>query len=304
MKEKNLTLLIMAAGMGSRFGGLKQIEPVGPNDEFIIDYSVYDAIKAGFNKIVFIIKKENYDVFKETIGKRVEDKIKVEYAFQDLNDLPIGYTCPTERVKPWGTAHAILSAKNLINEPFAIINSDDFYGRDAYNTISNFLKEEKEENTYAVVGYHVINTLTENGAVKRGVCKVNGNKLEKLVESSVIKENGVITATPLDGSMPFEIKDDTYVSMNMLGFNPSIFPYIEKHFPKFLDENKDNILKCEYLIPDILSMATNNNYAKTLVIPTTAKWEGVTYKEDKESVVKAINELIEEGVYPQNLWKK
>lgn len=304
MKEKNLTLLIMAAGMGSRFGGLKQIEPVGPNDEFIIDYSVYDAIKAGFNKIVFIIKKENYDVFKETIGKRVEDKIKVEYAFQDLNDLPVGYTCPEDRVKPWGTAHAILSAKNLINEPFAIINSDDFYGRDAYNTISNFLKEEKEENTYAVVGYHVINTLTENGAVKRGVCKVDGNKLEKLIESSVIKENGIITATPLDGSMPFEIKDDTYVSMNMLGFNPSIFPYIEKHFPKFLDENKDNILKCEYLIPDILSMATNNNYAKTLVIPTTAKWEGVTYKEDKESVVKAINELIEEGVYPQNLWKK
>lgn len=304
MKEKNLTLLIMAAGMGSRFGGLKQIEPVGPNDEFIIDYSVYDAIKAGFNKIVFIIKKENYDVFKETIGKRVEDKIKVEYAFQDLNDLPVGYTCPEDRVKPWGTAHAILSAKNLINEPFAIINSDDFYGRDAYNTISNFLKEEKEENTYAVVGYHVINTLTENGAVKRGVCKVDGNKLEKLIESSVIKENGIITATPLDGSMPFEIKDDTYVSMNMLGFNPSIFPYIEKHFPKFLDENKDNILKCEYLIPDILSMATNNNYAKTLVIPTTAKWEGVTYKEDKESVVKAINELIKEGVYPQNLWKK
>lgn len=304
MKEKNLTLLIMAAGMGSRFGGLKQIEPVGPNDEFIIDYSVYDAIKAGFNKIVFIIKKENYDVFKETIGKRVEDKIKVEYAFQDLNDLPAGYTCPEDRVKPWGTAHAILSAKNLINEPFAIINSDDFYGRDAYNTISNFLKEEKKENTYAVVGYHVINTLTENGAVKRGVCKVDGNKLKKLVESSIIKENGIITATPLDGSMPFEIKDDTYVSMNMLGFNPSIFPYIEKHFPKFLDENKDNILKCEYLIPDILSMAINNNYAKTLVIPTTAKWEGVTYKEDKESVVKAINELIEKGVYPQNLWKK
>ena len=304
MKEKNLTLLIMAAGMGSRFGGLKQIEPVGPNDEFIIDYSVYDAIKAGFNKIVFIIKKENYDVFKETIGKRVEDKIKVEYAFQDLNDLPAGYTCPDDRVKPWGTAHAILSAKNLINEPFAIINSDDFYGRDAYNTISNFLKEEKEENTYAVVGYHVINTLTENGAVKRGVCKVDGNKLEKLVESSVIKENGIITATPLDGSMPFEIKDDTYVSMNMLGFNPSIFPYIEEHFPKFLDNNKDNILKCEYLIPDVLAMATAENYAKTLVIPTTAKWEGVTYKEDKESVVNAIDELIKDGVYPQNLWKK
>lgn len=304
MKEKNLTLLIMAAGMGSRFGGLKQIEPVGPNDEFIIDYSVYDAIKAGFNKIVFIIKKENYDVFKETIGKRVEAKIKVEYAFQDLNDLPVGYTCPEERVKPWGTAHAILSAKNLINEPFAIINSDDFYGRDAYQVIGNFLREEHQENTYAVVGYHVINTLTENGAVKRGVCKVDGNKLEKLVESSVIKENGIITATPLDGTTPFEIKDDTYVSMNMLGFNPSIFPYIENHFSQFLDNNKDNILKCEYLIPDILAMATTENYAKTLVIPTTAKWEGVTYKEDKESVVNAINELIKDGVYPQNLWKK
>ena len=145
MEEKNLTLLIMAAGMGSRFGGLKQIEPVGPNNEFIIDYSVYDAIKAGFNKIVFIIKKENYEVFKETIGKRVEDKIKVEYAFQDLNDLPNGYECPSDRVKPWGTAHAILSAKNLIHEPFAIINSDDFYGRDAYYTISNFLKEERKE---------------------------------------------------------------------------------------------------------------------------------------------------------------
>ena len=304
MEEKNLTLLIMAAGMGSRFGGLKQIEPVGPNNEFIIDYSVYDAIKAGFNKIVFIIKKENYEVFKETIGKRVEDKIKVEYAFQDLNDLPNGYECPSDRVKPWGTAHAILSAKNLIHEPFAIINSDDFYGRDAYYTISNFLKEERKENTYAVVGYHVNNTLTENGSVKRGVCKVNNNELEKLVESSIQKIDGIITATPLDGSMPFTISQDTYVSMNMLGFNPTIFSYIEEHFPKFLNDNQDNILKCEYLIPDVLSMATNENYAKTLVIPTTAKWEGVTYKEDKEQVVKAIEKLILEGVYPQNLWKK
>lgn len=245
MEEKNLTLLIMAAGMGSRFGGLKQIEPVGPNNEFIIDYSVYDAIKAGFNKIVFIIKKENYEVFKETIGKRVEDKIKVEYAFQDLNDLPNGYECPSDRVKPWGTAHAILSAKNLIHEPFAIINSDDFYGRDAYYTISNFLKEERKENTYAVVGYHVNNTLTENGSVKRGVCKVKNNELEKLVESSIQKIDGVIKATPLDGSMPFTISQDTYVSMNMLGFNPTIFSYIEEHFPKFLNDNKDNILKCE-----------------------------------------------------------
>ena len=167
-----------------------------------------------------------------------------------------------------------------------------------------FLKEERKENTYAVVGYHVNNTLTENGSVKRGVCKVKNNELEKLVESSIQKIDGIIKATPLDGSMPFTISQDTYVSMNMLGFNPTIFSYIEEHFPKFLNDNQDNILKCEYLIPDVLSMATNENYAKTLVIPTTAKWEGVTYKEDKEQVVKAIEKLISEGVYSQNLWKK
>ncbi len=304
MKNKNLTLLIMAAGMGSRFGGLKQIEPVGPNDEFIIDYSVYDAIKAGFNKIVFIIKKENYEVFKETIGKRIEDKIKVEYAFQDLNNLPAGYTCPPDRTKPWGTAHAILAAKDLIHEPFAIINSDDFYGRDAYQVISKFLNDEKKENTYALVGYHVKNTLTENGSVKRGVCKINNNLLESIIESSVIEENGIITASPLDGTTPFIIDNNTYVSMNMLGFNPSIFPYIEKNFSAFLDSNKDNILKCEYLIPDILTQAIKENYANTEVLPTTAKWEGVTYKEDKDGVVKAIKKLINEGEYPQNLWKK
>ena len=303
MEKENLTLLILAAGMGSRFGGLKQIEPVGPNGEFIIDYSVYDAIKAGFNKVVFIIKEENYDVFKETIGKRVEDKINVSYVFQKLEDLPEGYICPSDRIKPWGTAHAILAAKNIINEPFVIINADDFYGRDAYSVISKFLKESKEKEEYAVVGYKVKNTLTENGAVKRGVCKLNDEYLEELIESSIIEENGVITATPLDGNESFKVNEDTYVSMNMLGFYPNLFPYIEKQFPLFLDENKDNILKCEYLIPDILTMATKENYAKTKVLPTTAKWEGVTYKEDKENVVKAIQKLVDEGIYPQDLWK-
>lgn len=304
MKNNELTLLIMAAGMGSRFGGLKQIELVGPNGEFIIDYSIYDAIKAGFNKVVFVIKEENYEVFKETISKRIEDRIRVEYAFQDLNNLPSGYVCPSDRVKPWGTAHAILAAKNLINEPFAIINSDDFYGRDAYYVISKFLKEDRLENTYALVGYHVINTLTENGAVKRGVCKLDGNYLDKIIESTVIKENNTIIASPLDGSNSFIVDEGTYVSMNMLGFNPSIFPYIENNFCKFLEINKDNILNCEYLIPDVLSNAINENYAKTEVLPTSAKWEGVTYKEDKENVVNAIQKLIDEGVYPHNLWKE
>lgn len=304
MENKNLTLLIMAAGMGSRFGGLKQIEPVGPNGEFIIDYSIYDAIKAGFNKVVFIIKEENYDIFKETIGKRVEDKIKVEYVFQKLEDLPDGYRKPEQREKPWGTAHAILSAKDTIHEPFAIINSDDFYGRDAYFVISNFLKQEKQQEEYGLVGYKVKNTLTENGSVKRGACKLDEEYLQELIESSVMEENGVITATPLDGGDSFTVTQDTYVSMNMLGFTPNIFSYIEKNFPAFLEANKDNILKCEYLIPDVLTKATEEGYAKTKVLPTTAKWEGVTYKEDKESVVKAIQTLIDEGVYPQDLWKK
>ncbi len=302
--QKNLTLLIMAAGMGSRFGGLKQIEPVGPTGEFIIDYSVYDAIQAGFNKIVFIIKEENYEVFKETIGKRIEDKIKVEYVFQRLEDLPEGYTCPENREKPWGTAHAILSAKNNIHEPFVIINADDFYGRDAYLVISKFLKEEVQNNKYGLVGYSVKNTLTENGSVKRGICKLKENYLQEIIESNVIEKNGVITATPLDGRDPFLVTEDTYVSMNMLGFSPSLFSYIEKAFPSFLEKNKDNILKCEYLIPDVLTMAIEEGYARTKVLPTTAKWEGVTYKEDKDSVVKAIQKLMEEGVYPQNLWKK
>lgn len=304
MKKENLTLLIMAAGMGSRFGGLKQIEPFGPNGEFLIDYSIYDAIRAGFTKVVFIIKEENYEIFKETIGKRVEDKIPVEYVFQKLENLPEGYTCPEERIKPWGTAHAILSAKNNIFEPFAIINADDFYGYDAFRVISEFLRGKQEENTYAVVGYQVKNTLTENGSVKRGVCKIDNNYLQEIIESSIIKENGIIIATPLDGKDSFTIASDTCVSMNMLGFNPSLFSYIDKHFPEFLEKNKDNILTCEYLIPDILTMATKEGYVKTKVLPTTAKWEGVTYKEDKEGVVRAINQLIEEGVYPQNLWKK
>jgi len=304
MEKENLTLLILAAGMGSRFGGLKQIEPIGPNEEFIIDYSVYDAIKTGFEKIVFIIKEENYEIFKETIGKRIEDKIKVEYVFQKLEDLPVGYTKPEQREKPWGTAHAILAAKNVINEPFAIINADDFYGYDAFKVISDFLKNEVNDNTYGLVGYKIKNTLTENGSVKRGVCKLEDNYLQGIIESSVREENGIITASPLDGSDPFIVSEDCSVSMNMLGFSSNIFSYIEKNFPQFLEDNKNNILKCEYLIPDVLTMALKEGYAITKVLPTTAKWEGVTYKEDKESVVNAINELVSKGVYPHNLWDK
>ena len=297
----NKTLLIMAAGMGSRFGGLKQIEPVGPNNEFIIDYSIYDAIRNGFNKVVIIIKKENYDIFRETIGKRIEDKINVEYVFQELDNLPDGYKLPENRVKPWGTAHAILCAKDVINESFAIINADDFYGNDAYRVISNFM-DKSEGNDFAIVGYDVINTLTENGSVKRGVCKISNDRLINIDESIIEISNGLIKATSLVSGNSYLIEDDTKVSMNMMAFTPRIFKYIEDNFKEFLDENKDNIEKCEFLIPTVLAKGINNNFCNVSVIDTTAKWAGVTYKEDKESVVNYINELIENKEYPNKLW--
>ena len=296
------TLLIMAAGMGSRFGGLKQIEPVGPSGEFIIDYSIYDAVKAGFNKVVFVIKKENFDIFKETVGNRVSRHIKVEYAFQDMDDLPAGFSRPVDREKPWGTSHAILSAKNLISGPFAIINADDFYGRDAYYVMSDFLDKEFSTNTYCVVGYKIKNTLSNNGSVKRGVCHEENGFLTELIESKVEMVGNDIVASPLNGAPSFNITPDTLVSMNMLGFNTSIFNYIEDNFPKFLLDNKDNILKCEYLIPDTVFDAMKNGFASVKLLSTTAKWQGITYREDKQLVVDEIKKLVDEGVYPEKLW--
>jgi len=299
----NKTLLIMAAGMGSRFGGLKQLEPVGPNNEFIIDYSVYDAIKCGFNKIVFIIKEENYDIFRETIGKRVEDKINVEYVFQSLDSLPIGYTNPEGREKPWGTAHAILCAKDAINEPFAIINADDFYGRDAYRVISEFMSNDKNSNKeqFALVGYDVINTLTENGSVKRGVCVIEDGKLKSIRESKVEEKEGMIVAEELDTNELYEIGKDTKVSMNMMSFTPKIFKYIEDGFTEFLEKNinKEN---SEYLIPNVIAKGIKEGFCDVEIINTTSRWVGVTYKEDKMSVVNYINSLIENGEYPNKLW--
>ena len=265
-------------------------------------YSVYDAIKAGFNKIVFIIKEENLDIFRETIGSRIEDKIKVEYAFQKLDDIPSGYSLPSDRVKPLGTGQAILASRNIINENFAVINSDDFYGYDAFKVAADFLRNT-DERTYGMIGYKVKNTLTENGSVKRGVCKTNGEYLDQIIESSIIEENGVITASPLDGSNSFTMNSDDLVSMNMLCFTKSLYPYLETEFKKFLDKNKEDLSTCEFLIPDVLTDAIKEDYAKVKVLSTVAKWEGVTYKEDKENVVSAIRKLIDEGVYPQNLWK-
>ncbi len=304
--NKDITLVILAAGMGSRFGGLKQITPFGPNNEFIIDYSVYDAIKAGFTKIVFLIKEENYKIFKETIGKRVEPHIKVEYCFQKNDNIPSGYNLPKDRVKPLGTAHALLCCKEKVHEPFMIINADDFYGRDAYIKAASFLKNcSTEDNKYGMIGYLVKNTLTEIGAVKRGICTVEGSSLIKLEESSVEKmKDGKIIAKPLCGDPSFEVSLNDIVSMNMLLFNPTIFTYIEENFKDFFEENKENLDTAEYLIPILLFKLIKQEKVNTTVIKTTSSWYGVTYPEDAEGVRAALKEMVNNGKYPNNLWKE
>ena len=295
------TLLVMAAGMGSRFGGLKQIEPMGPNGEFLIDYSVYDAKLAGFTKIVFIIKEENYDIFKKTIGKRVEPYIETEYVFQDDSNLKEKDKDLQTRVKPLGTGHAILCAKDKVKTPFAIINADDFYGRDAYVVASKYL-DKIDDKHYAVVGYKIGKTLSLNGAVKRGICKEENGKLKDLIESSVEKIDDKIIAKPLDGDTEFIVEDDSLVSTNLLLFTPKIFDYLEEKLTKFLEINKNDLSKCEFLIPDVVKDAIKEDRIEVDLLSTNAIWHGVTYKEDKEEVVKAIDELIKEKVYPNKLW--
>ena len=298
------TLLILAAGMGSRFGGLKQIEPVGPNGEFIIDYSIYDAKQAGFTKVVFLIKEENYEIFKETIGKRVEKQIETEYAFQKNDNLPEEYQeLLKERTRPLGTAHAILCAKDKIHEPFAIINADDFYGRDAYQKASNYLDTIKE-NEYGLVAYRLGNTLTPNGSAKRGVCEVtDNNELIKLTESKVTLKGEIVEGESLETKEKFKTSKDTIASMNFLLFSTSLFKILEDKILEFLEANKDNLNDCEFLIPIVLNELLEEKKVKVNVLETNATWYGVTYKEDKEMVVNAINKLIEEGQYNKNLWE-
>ena len=299
------TLLILAAGMGSRFGGLKQIEGVGPNNEFIIDYSIYDAIKAGFNKIVFIIKEENYEIFKETIGKRVEPHIETEYVFQKNDNLPEEYKeLLKNREKPLETAHAILCARDKINEPFAIINADDFYGYDAYEKAIQFL-ENPSTSHYGMVAYRLGNTLTPNGSAKRGVCEVDEKgELIKLTESSVTLNGDTVDVHPLEGKAAFRTSKDTIASMNFLLFTPDLFQILEDRFPDFLNQNKDNLDSCEYLIPIVLNELVEEGKKQVNVIETTSVWYGITYKEDKDLVTNAIKKLVEMGVYPQNLWSE
>jgi len=298
-----MELVIMAAGMGSRFGGLKQVAPMGPNDEFIIDYSIFDAIKTGFSKVIFIIKEENFEIFKSTIGARVEPHIKVEYVFQKLETIPDFVKIPENRVKPWGTAQAIYCVKDNITEPFLTINADDFYGRDAFKVAKEFVDKMKEKD-YATVGYEAINTMTENGSVKRGIIEVDSNlRLKTLTECSIIQDGDLISCTPLSGDAEFKVKKDTLVSMNMMILDKTIFPYIEEKMIKFFKENENDLEKAEFLLPDVLDEADKEGYANVYVVHTSAVWHGVTYKEDTEGVRDSLKKLVEDGEYPNNLWE-
>ena len=305
---KNITLVIMAAGMGSRYGGLKQIDPIGPGGEIILDYSVYDAVKAGFNKVIFVIKEEIEKDFKEIIGNKFDGVVDIDFAYQDIKNLPEGFTVPEGRVKPWGTGHAVLSCKGMIDGPFAVINADDYYGRETFELIYNELTKEKAEGDkyeFCMVGFRVENTLTENGTVARGVCQTSEDGyLTDIVERTKIAiRDGKIMFTE-DGESWTEIPEGTTVSMNCWGFTPVMMEELENRFAACLERNKDNMLKCEYFLPFVVDELLKEDKAEVQVLSTKEKWYGVTYKEDKAVVVNAIREKVEKGEYPRCLWKK
>ena len=306
---KKPVLVIMAAGMGSRYGGLKQMDPVDEQGHIIIDFSIYDAVRAGFEKIVFIIKEEIEKDFKEKVGNRISEIVDVEYVFQELYKIPEGFQVPEGRVKPWGTGHAILCCKDYIDGPFAVINADDYYGREAFEKIYNALLDDSQEqaSSHAMVGYVLQNTLTENGAVSRGVCQVDGQGyLQEIVERTKIVKRGEGAAyLEDDGETWTDISTDSIVSMNLWGFKNSIMNELELSFKKFLTEEvPNNLLKSEYFLPTVVQQLLKNGAAEVKVLQSKDKWFGVTYKEDKAKVVEAIASLKEQGVYPKELWRK
>ncbi len=299
-----MTLVIMAAGMGSRYGGLKQIDPITEHGEFIVDFSIYDALMAGFDKVVFIIKEENYDVFRETVGSRIEGAIKVEYVFQGLDKIPAGFSVPEGRTKPWGTAHAALMAREVINEPFAIINSDDFYGRDAFKRAYKCMANEQGEGHYAMAGYVLENTITENGYVSRGICDVRDGYLKNVVERTKIQENNGTVQYFEDGAW-YDLDRKSVVSMNFFVFTPDIFNHLESGFVSFLEKLSETAdpMKAEYFLPFLVQSKIFDGSCDVRVLETEAKWYGVTYAEDKPKIVEFIKSQIAKGVYPDNLWK-
>lgn len=301
-----LTLVVMAAGMGSRYGGLKQVDPVGPNGEIIMDYSIYDAKRAGFDKVVFVIKEENDALFREVIGKRVEGQMQVEYVYQRLTDLPAGYTVPEGRTKPWGTAQAVLSCLGKVNEPFAVINADDFYGRESFYLLAETLKKPQEENvpTFCMAGFVLKNTLTENGHVARGVCQVDADGMLKRIDerTKIMRRDGVVQYTEDDQNW-VTLDENSIVSMNCWGFPPSFLAEIDRRFPKFLDKIGENPLKAEFFLPFVVQELMDERKCRVRVLKTEEKWFGVTYRADKDQVVSAIREKTEAGIYSSPLWE-
>lgn len=302
-------LVVMAAGMGSRYGGLKQMDPMDDAGHVILDFSVYDAMLAGFEKVIFIIKRENEEVFRECIGDRIAKRMQVEYAYQDLNALPEGFSVPEGRQKPFGTGHAVLCCKDKIDGPFAVINADDFYGRHAFQMIYDYLSSPKEDNgmyQYVMVGYIMENTLTENGHVARGVCRIDeSGHLVEIHERTRIEKRGDETAyTEDEGATWVTIPEGSIASMNMWGFEKNLMEELEKRFPAFLEENLSaNPLKCEFFLPSAVQQLMEEGKAEVAVLKSEDRWYGVTYKEDKETVMKALADFKAQGVYPKQLWE-
>ncbi|MCM1052659.1 MAG: sugar phosphate nucleotidyltransferase [Ruminococcus sp.] len=297
------TLVVMAAGMGSRFGGLKQIEPVGPSGEFIIDYSVYDAKKAGFEKVVFVIKKEHEDTFKETIGKRIEDKIKVAYTFQRIEDVPKGKEhLIVGREKPWGTGHAVLCAEDEVNDGFLVINADDFYGYEAFKLASDFLDSSNDERENASITYPFCMTASKFGSVKRGVCFPKTGEIEKVVESKVTVEGEHALCEPLNGDESFQIELDQPVAVNMFVFKHEFFKYLRDYYIEFFNNNDDYVRNNETLLTDLIKEKLEKKEISLVNIVSPSKWLGMTYKEDLVELKESIQKLIDEGAYPERLW--
>ena len=302
---RKTTLVIMAAGIGSRYGGIKQLEPVGPSGEIIMDYSIYDAIEAGFDKIVFIIRKDIEQDFMQIIGNRIAKLIEVEYVIQDVTDLPEGFTCPKDRTKPWGTGHAVLCCKDKIQEPFVVINADDYYGKEAFHLLHQFLVELSEDasHEYSMAGFILKNTLSENGGVTRGICQVDENhKLTEIYETKNIESRGQYAIGNNRTGDNLKIDLDATVSMNMWAFTTDIMQFLEEKFITFLNLHGESDLKAEYLLPEIVGELIKEGSASVEVLRSNDSWFGVTYKEDKELVIHSFDELVAKGVYPKKLF--
>ena len=302
------TLVVLAAGIGSRYGGLKQIDPIGPHGEIIIDYSVYDALRAGFGKVVFVIKEEIEQAFRDRVGRTIEKQCETTYVFQKLEDMPEGSEVPPGRTKPWGTAHATLSCRNAVDAPFAVINGDDFYGRSAYRALGDYLRSVQDRGgvyDFCMIGYLLENTLTEHGHVARGVCAVNDDGyLVEIHERTRIEKFGEAVKYTEDGEHWVEIPKGSAVSMNMWGLTPSLFSELEMRFPHFLQENRARPQKAEYLLPEVVGDLIREKRATVKVLPANERWFGVTYQQDKPRVQQAIRDLIRRGVYPRHLWEE